>query len=1111
MIDIRALHDIVAAAQEALDQAPDPKPLPAAALFRAYDEVLPRYGIDPDDDHHLSALVFRVGGEQGEGTLVDKFQTILGRMGIVLEFGDNTTVSFRTSPSNSPAFSSSSRRGHPNHDTKTDDPSPEVEVPKSPSQPNHITHEDYNMGDAISEPDVDDEEEDAEEEMMLSARRAAMSSAMNRWRSLVAKRQDDQNPPRAPLPTVREESTLPTATTNLEVINTRRPETRAQPVVEPEIEDMRNQTGLTTQQTLDRHPPSLPSLTDRWRTLAMNVQKARSGRVQQESADILSLQHPPVPEMHEEVPQVESDDETAKDVLPTSFPVKAANAVPQRTVPTQSRHQGPQILARPHQEGELVNRDQPAFETPRPSQTEAESEAKYQRNLRRAARAREIYLASKFFNRWADRTARRLERDAVARRHMIRFRCFRGWLGAHPSREPVAENLRAATSIKKWQRNIAEQETILKATAEAAAWAYQLKRARKVFDQWCYRRLEDVAQCQAASRMRSKVLSGWMTQKTAHATLHETIRTQKATRDATNALQKWHTQAERAEVRAAAAQRIGAVQQSFSHLREWWDRAEIDRRAKTYRRHLYLEKAGFAFTQWNLQARAQAFVWKREYHIVTRVFERWWQDVQQHQTAQRNADRLYADRAKIRVLGCMEWQQTELVQLTRLESRARLYIGATRVLSVFDRVVKQRKTREKDRVKQYLKARYTEMSSRRKKRNFFWALDHWRAVAAADQTRRRLAADLRERQRTEKLMIAVETWSGEAADSQEQLESAQLFHGQKWLDLWSDYAHELEQRELEAVDLLAADKQHHYVKQWSISTMQHSGQAHTATKVQTKHEREKRNRVLQNWRRSCEQSRGRVPEPGSQMAPSTFPQSVQSVQRASWRGVNARRSLARRNEENQDFPLGAFETPTRWTGQPLPVSALATGSMMAPLREADEDDDGDSLMADDDMELHTTPTPPRFQLQRDQRPLNLSTTTPRAPVPSHLRRNSRMQLGGPSRLAGGSQGTPNVMFPPTRTEPLDLGQPGGPARRTTVAPGSDRRPPNPLTQSGRVSRRSPRGLIGSKSVGARPAGSRFATPQAAGPSTTRRSVRIRSPDPSQLSRRDGNASFRGRQ
>ncbi|KAL3960483.1 hypothetical protein ACCO45_005600 [Purpureocillium lilacinum] len=127
-IDITILHSIVAAAQDELDHAPEPKPLPAAVLFKAYDEILPTFGIDPDSDHHLSAFIFRIGGEQGNGSLSDKFQLILGRMGIVLEFGDNSTVSAPTSStlSTSPSQSHSSR---PNSAPKPHIVGPSQEAP----------------------------------------------------------------------------------------------------------------------------------------------------------------------------------------------------------------------------------------------------------------------------------------------------------------------------------------------------------------------------------------------------------------------------------------------------------------------------------------------------------------------------------------------------------------------------------------------------------------------------------------------------------------------------------------------------------------------------------------------------------------------------------------------------------------------------------------------------------------------------------------------------------------------------------------------------------------------------------------------------------------------
>ncbi|KAF9869323.1 WD repeat protein [Colletotrichum karsti] len=84
--EIRVLHDVVAVAQDNLDDLPEGERLATNALFQAYDAVLPNYGIDPEEDHHISRLVFRVGGERGDGSLLEKLHNVLSRMGIELEF-----------------------------------------------------------------------------------------------------------------------------------------------------------------------------------------------------------------------------------------------------------------------------------------------------------------------------------------------------------------------------------------------------------------------------------------------------------------------------------------------------------------------------------------------------------------------------------------------------------------------------------------------------------------------------------------------------------------------------------------------------------------------------------------------------------------------------------------------------------------------------------------------------------------------------------------------------------------------------------------------------------------------------------------------------------------
>ncbi|KAI5926078.1 Sfi1 spindle body protein-domain-containing protein [Camillea tinctor] len=83
--DINILYEIVLRAEEILEEELTPSSrLPTHALFKAYDEILPNYGLDPDEDQHISKLVFMVGGVKNEKFIIDKFKTVMARMNITL-------------------------------------------------------------------------------------------------------------------------------------------------------------------------------------------------------------------------------------------------------------------------------------------------------------------------------------------------------------------------------------------------------------------------------------------------------------------------------------------------------------------------------------------------------------------------------------------------------------------------------------------------------------------------------------------------------------------------------------------------------------------------------------------------------------------------------------------------------------------------------------------------------------------------------------------------------------------------------------------------------------------------------------------------------------------
>ncbi|KAI0884518.1 uncharacterized protein GGS22DRAFT_200312 [Annulohypoxylon maeteangense] len=86
--DIQILYQIVTRAEEILNDYTPTSRLPTHALYNAYDEVLPQYGINPDDDRLISELVFKVGGVRNTDSLREKFKTVMSRLGITVQWDD---------------------------------------------------------------------------------------------------------------------------------------------------------------------------------------------------------------------------------------------------------------------------------------------------------------------------------------------------------------------------------------------------------------------------------------------------------------------------------------------------------------------------------------------------------------------------------------------------------------------------------------------------------------------------------------------------------------------------------------------------------------------------------------------------------------------------------------------------------------------------------------------------------------------------------------------------------------------------------------------------------------------------------------------------------------
>ena len=1003
---------MVTAAQKQIDTAREPKPLPVAALFRAYDEVLPQHDIDPDADQHLSAFVFRVGGEVGDGTLVEKFQAILERMGIVLEFGENSTVSVRNSSSPVPPDSPPTRPLTSAPESHGDQGVGKV-PPLAPSFPDPTAqadaHEEQSDQDELSDDD------DAEfgpvfgtAEVLQAAKRVTLTSAMKRWRNAAAQGRQNQGNGALATSLSRFGSGISTKASQSAL-----EEDASQPPASAPIRNgyrenepgnyRENEPGSSQPPSRDPgtegpvYRPSLLSAVDRWRATVSqrHIQNGAQSprRPAAQALETAADEHQPSADRGNEMEAFAGGQEQTLPAaaLPISRPQVDA---------TDETHQKSNVKS--NVDETTSPRQEDSFPPPQTPEGQAAVQILDQRLLARAARAREIYLASRVFNHWADRTARRLEREAVARRHMIRFRCFRGWSQVPSSRTPTIDHLRVVTAAQKLQRAVAQNEEQLRLTAAAAAQAYHLRKIQQALDRWTCHFSEQAARQKVAGRARRKTLTRWLVSAGDDAVLREAVVDHRLRASEINALIRWQGQSERVVTRQTAALQIGGLHLSFAYLRDWWDQAESSRRAHSYRHYQLLEKARHAFDLWGLRARAQAFLWRAEYLSITRAFDLWAQKSQGYARAQNEAIQSYERVAKTRAWGSMRHLHQECSDLEHLENRSRLYLGATRLLDVFEASIARRKVREREEIKRYLMRRYQEVSRHRKKRNFFAALDRWRSLTAGGQRQASAAEACRAGRDPRRQLEVLESWSRLAVEGHQRHYQALLHHGKVWVGVWAQASLENEEQHLEAQVIWAAGKQWQYQKLWSISSLQQRGQAHTAAVLGRRYERDKCVRTFLRWKQQCNKGK-RVAFEEPAETPRHFGSS--SLLRSSWRPFSSRKTQIAR-EESSPLPRSALtDTPTR-----RPSLLVHTGSIFpaTPMPSLMESDENTPSSADDDA------APPLSDRAHGGTILSgLPSTTPSGPVPAHLEREFRSR-NSKSQLVAGDQSPSNRSRPLSR-------------------------------------------------------------------------------------------------
>lgn len=902
LLDITIIHSVVSLAQDELHRSTYPKPLPAAILFKAYDDVLPTFGIDPDSDHHLSALIFRIGGEHGEGSLLEKFEAILKRMGILLEFGENATESEDSYHSDPPR------------------PAKDQEV----------------AIDLLKE----------SEEGRLEGRRKELPPELVSSESAFPWRRTEENGVR------NDQAGRTLAFSNISTPRNRWP-----------VSGERHGDEDLLQISSAKHPTGLSFIhPKRLQTASSSGAGLMSGFDDRRKIASTSVEHSP-----------ESNDANAQEGSTASV----SNA-------------RPQSLASIKLCGGNVKDTHPVSDI----NTSDSNSIEHELLGSMAVRARQIYLASKVFNKWADETATRLEREAIARRHMIRFRCFNSWTLAPDSKAPITLHLKAVTAVQKLRRAVTCQEEQLSLGASLISQNHLRKKSRYWLGYWSTLSLARQSAEISGRCIRFHLIETWHKRAFAYRDSTRYLTKRSRRRMNSDICGRWIEFMHVHRVQAHAAKQVRSSLDTAVWFWKWRDQEEAKLRARACRKLLVMENAAQVFESWNLRTRAQAFHWTLEYLSVGRCMNIWFTVTKCHLVRQIAS----SNHAKTMRAGCffnrLRFHKEKQLELGHLEERARWYIWATRLIRIFDITARYHKHQNRLVVRGYLMMRYTEVSSKRRQRGFYKALDCWLShtahMSGIDQAGHDYLAKLELDNRRASVLL----WKQFTLQSDASLSLGIDCRKHYLLDEWKYGALHDEQLQKAAMEQWSSERQREAVKIWTISTLQRSGQAHSAIMVRQRHKRETRNRAFLFWRRHTNPAETNLLEPQSPAWDGPL-----SISRKTTRSLPKTRTYFRRFDDNQDLP-SPLHTPSRSTGFALPTSRTLPIRLMDPVEEVDAESVGNSSdkpgKPDPGGLMHGNLGPSRV----------LSSTTPRAPIPISIRRAMHNPLSAAGHRSQGSSARP---------------------------------------------------------------------------------------------------------
>ncbi|RAK97460.1 Sfi1 family protein [Aspergillus ibericus CBS 121593] len=636
--DVGLLYQVITRAE----RDPEVERLPYRVLFNAYDEVIAEHGVDADPGYACMRFLLKMGSKDAVGTsLFEKFENLLERMGIVIEFGEDDGYD-ETYADSVPSIESRPRRRI--RDTREDSTQPRPQT-QTPLRRRASFNSMYDVGD------------DPTQRSFIN--RPSSRSSMSRLE--VGKPEYPfSKPSPSPKRAVASRETESPDRTQLmaqfiEVgrrLMSRMDLLAAQSSAPAKVVDEKPlPNGLYARSAVDRDRSERIAESSRARR-----SQASSDGSEEEGSSVSSeeegINHIDRPEMPPEMLYRPSLSDLLRDA--STFNMYRQRAINRRVltqwvkraIQARQSHQNMEIVA--------VNRDRytllrQAFETwhtiIRDRRQTERTERFFKRLEERAGRARDLFLLTKAFSHWAQLTSDEVARTSAARRHILGVKYFQAWREITAVNELKAQRFAMRRPFNTWLKKTKQiKEDQAKAVAISSEkskntfywqwfWSFCEHRAPQWYD-YCLKRrsllywlrkFRTNRECMHEIEVRNKqhamgsIWQAWLQRTRGVIATEQQAVSVERRQLLEETFVEWKAQAHLAPVASRVSRMVDThiLQAAYS---QWVHRAQMLKQAREMDRQRVLRNA---WTTWNDLLRCQALYARIEERLKLEAMYKW--------------------------------------------------------------------------------------------------------------------------------------------------------------------------------------------------------------------------------------------------------------------------------------------------------------------------------------------------------------------------------------------------------------------------------------------------------------------------------------------------------